>query len=251
VTAAATPDEQQLKQWAQALSEDFLPEGWQRVASSAFTKVAFHADNELYYKEFLRRSPAESAKALLRGSRATRARRNAETLLLAGIDAPVNVAWGKLATGHEYLYTRAAPGKSISDWLSDTRSDEGPDSMRLRRQLLDELGVFIGRLHATGFVHGDLRPGNILAARVEARFRFTLIDNERLFKARPAAGRRILRNLMQLNMLPLSQLGRTDRMRFLRAWRRQMRDWAPIETKIIAAEAWLWAMRRLREKGLA
>lgn len=249
-----SPDPAQLGQWALELSQDYLPEGWRRVASSAFSKVAFHEGMQLYYKEYLPRSPAERLKAVLRGSRATRARRNAERLAFSGFDAPASIYWGTLPGGCEYLYTRAAPGQPVTDWLRDTRA--GGESARvteqrqLRRQLLEELGVFIGRLHATGFAHGDLRPGNVVAAHIDGRFRFTLVDNERLHHARPAPGRKLLRNLMQLNMLPPAQLGRTDRMRFFTAWRRQMRELAPIEAKIIAAEAWLWAMRRLREKGL-
>lgn len=249
---SAISETEQLKQWALQLSSDYLPDGWQRVSSSAFTKVAFHEERGLYYKEYLPRSPAEDLKAMVRGSRAKRARRNAERLEFAGFDAPANVYWGKLPGGHEYLYTQAAPGHSVTDWLRDTATvDAGQaDSRQLRWQLLAELGVFIGRLHATGFVHGDLRPGNVLAAHIDGRFRFTLIDNERLLHARPAPGRKLLRNLMQLNMLPSSQLSRSDRMRFFVNWRRQMRDLAPMEAKIIAAEAWLWAMRRLNEKGL-
>lgn len=251
---SATSDTARLRQWARELSRDYLPEGWRRVASSTFSKVAFHEEMQLYYKEYLPRSPAERIKAALRGSRATRARRNAEKLALCGFDAPANVLWGKLPGGCEYLYTRAAPGKPVTDWLHDTRAGDeatpAANRRRLRRQLLEELGVFIGRLHATGFAHGDLRPGNVVAALIDGRFRFTLVDNERLHHARPVPGRKLLRNLMQLNMLPPAQLGRTDRMRFFTAWRRQMRELAPIEAKIIAAEAWLWAMRRLGEKGL-
>jgi hypothetical protein len=46
-------------------------------------------------------------------------------------------------------------------------------------------------------------------------------------------------------MLPLADLGRTDRMRFFRAWRRQMRDLSSVEAKILAVEAYRRAVRRL------
>jgi hypothetical protein len=188
-------------------------------------------------------------KALLRGSRAIRAQRNAEALLLVGIDAPRNVLFGKLPGGREYLYTEEAPGQGINYWLLVTLRDSKGEQRLLRRQLLRELGIFIGRVHATGFIHGDLRPGNVLAALQQGRFRFTLIDNERNVKKNPPPGRMLLRNLMQLNMLPVADLSRADRMRFFSAWRRQMRDLSPIEAKIIGAQAFHWAMRRLHGKG--
>ena len=65
----------------------------------------------------------------------------------------------------------------------------------------------------------------------------------------PPPGRMLLRNLMQLNMLPPRILSRTDRMRFFTAWRRQMRDLDTIEAKLLAAEAYNWAMQRLYDKG--
>jgi hypothetical protein len=104
-------------------------------------------------------------------------------------------------------------------------------------------------VHATGFVHGDLRPGNVLAVQTQDGFRFTLIDNERNTRKTPTPGKMLLRNLMQLNMLPRKDLSRTDRMRFLQAWRRQMRDLSPVEAKILASEAYRWALQRMRARG--
>lgn len=206
-------------------------------------------EKQLYYKEFRQRSPAEGLKALVRGSRATRARNNGDALLLAGISAPVNILWGKLPDGREYLFTAMAPGHDITWWLRQTLVERAGEQRLLRRQFMHELGTFIGRVHATGFIHGDLRPGNVLAALQQSRFRFTLIDNERNTLRKPPPGKMLLRNLMQLNMMSPVDLNHTDRMRFFRAWRTQMRDLSPVESKILAAEAYLWAMRRLDDKG--
>jgi hypothetical protein len=201
-------------------------------------------ERQLYYKEFRTRSPAESLKYLVRGSRATRARMNSEALLLSGINAPENILWGKLPGGREYLFTTAVPGNAISQWLRETQLERTPQQLRLRRQLLHALGIFIGRVHATGFIHGDLKPGNVLAALQHERFSFTLINNECNSMKKPPSGRLLLRNLMQLNMLPHAVLSHTDRMRFFCAWRRQMRDVSQMEAKILAVEAYQWAMRR-------
>ena len=225
-----------------------MPDGWERVSSSAFTKVAVNREQQLYYKEFLPRSPADAMKAIASGSRATKARINADALLLTGIDAPESVHWGSLPWGREYLYTIAAPGERVDYWLRQTLADRAGTALLTRRQLLRALGTFIGRVHATGFIHGDLRPGNVLAAQLADNFRFTLLGNQNNTRKNPTPGKLLLRNLVQLNMLPLADLSRTDRMRFFRAWRRQMRDVSEIEAKILAAEAYQVAMRRQEQQ---
>jgi len=231
------------------LAGDNLPPGWAIVASSKMARVVFHCEDGIYFKEFYPRSPIEKLKALVKGSRATRARVNSEALLRAGFNAPENICWGKLGNSHEYLFTRAVPGYGITQWLRHRLTERDPASLHRRRQLLRELGIFIGRMHATGFVHGDLRSSNVLAAEHSDRFQFSLIDNERNTQQVPPSGRQLLKNIMQLNMLFPTDLTRTDRVRFFQAWHSQMRELSKVEAKILAVEAYDWAMRRLRAKG--
>ncbi len=238
-----------MEHWAAQLADNVLPDDWKRVRSSAYTRVAVNPARQIYYKEFRARSPAEALKAAVKGSRATRARRNGEALLLAGIDAPQVILLGTHPDGREYLFMAASQGAGINEWLQKILIERNGERLRQRRLLLQALGTFIGRVHATGFIHGDLRPGNVLAAQTQDQFRFTLIDNERNTRKTPTPGKMLLRNLMQLNMLPLTDLSRTDRMRFFRAWRRQMRDLSPVEAKILAAEAYRWALQRLHARG--
>jgi hypothetical protein len=243
-------DRRDLHEVARALACDQLPQGWELVTSSSHTRVARNPTLGLYYKEFRPRSPAEGLKALVRGSRAERARRNGEALLHAGINAPANIAWGNLGAGREYLFIAEVPGRGIDQWLRDPPFGEPAERLATRHQLLDQLGVFVGRVHATGFIHGDLRPGNVLASFQGGRFRFSLIDNERTVRRDQPPGRALLRNLMQLNMLTPTELSLASRARFFRAWRRQMRDLSRLECAILGQEAYRWAMRRLHEKGL-
>jgi len=243
---AITPGQrQELHQAALQLTRNVLPPGWELVQSSGFARVACLPAQGLYYKEFLPRSPLERIKALVRGSRAARARRNNARLLRHGFDAPVDVAWGALPGGREYLIMRAVPGRPVAGWLRGDATAGEADPLVARRQLLRALGAFIGRLHAEGFIHGDLRPGNVFAAVENGGFRFALIDNERTVYRQPPPGRALLRNLMQLNMLSPNELSRTDRMRFFCAWRQEMAELSPLEAKILGAEAYRWAMRRL------
>lgn len=250
-TAIILSEEQQqeLHQCALQLADRELPAGWEMVQSSAFARVACNREQQIFFKQFLPRSPAESVKALVRGSRATRARENSEAMLRAGIDAPVSLCWGKLPGGSEYLFSSAVPGDDLSHWLRVTLGERSAAQLSLRRQLLHALGTCIGRVHAAGFVHGDLRPGNILADLRADRFHFTLIDNERTVQYSPPPGKLLLKNLMQLNMLGLDELGKTDRMRFFCEWRQQMRELSSVETKLLAVEAYRWAMRRLDAKA--
>jgi hypothetical protein len=235
--AAISAETETLHEWARQLADNYLPDNWERVSSSAFSRVAVNRKQQIYYKEYLPRSPAAMLKAQVKGSRATRARLNADALLHAGIDAPHNVLWGQLSGNREYLFTVAEPGETIDHWLRNTLRDKDKGQLALRRRLLSELGVFIGRVHATGFVHGRLQPSNILATQLQDRFRFTLLNNERNSRRNPMPGKLLLKDLLQLNTLPNTVLGATDRMRFFQAWRRQMRALPPVEAKILAVEA--------------
>ena len=241
---------EELHSCALELAENRPPPGWELVRSSDFTRVASNAEQRLYYKEFLPRGPAEPLKTLIRGSRATRARKNGNALLRAGFPAPLNVAWGNLARGREYLFTRAAAGIDVARCLGVTLAGRAGPQLHTRRHLLHALGAFIGRLHANGFIHGDLRPGNILADLRGESFHFTLIDNERTVRKLPPPGKLLLKNLMQLNMLPPTDLSLTDRMRFLRAWHQQNPELSAIEVKVLGSEAYHWAMLRLYSKGV-
>ncbi|MDX1735692.1 MAG: lipopolysaccharide kinase InaA family protein, partial [Halioglobus sp.] len=241
-------DPDTLHHWAQQLREDYLPDGWRRVASSPYNRVAHHRELGLYCKEFVPRSPAERLRGLLRGSRATRARRNGAQLMYYGFRASRPLHWGRLPGGTEYIFMHAAPGMDINEWL---RELDGSDAQTLRRkhELLRALGRHIGRLHATGFIHGDLRPGNIIAEEADNSFRFTLLDNELTTRHSPPPGRSILRNIMQIDLVPAEALSATDRMRFFSAWRSQMRHFTPVEAKVVAREAHRWALRRMALKG--
>lgn len=236
---------------AEILGRDELPEGWQLVGSSAYARVAMDPSAGVYYKEFLPRSPLEQLKALVRGSRCARARLHNDALREAGFMTPVNLAWGSLPGGREYLFSTAVPGKGVTHWLREELVSRTGESLALRRQLLRQLGEYIGRMHAAGFVHGDLRTSNVLGERSGDRFSFYLIDNERNQQGIPAAGKAVLRNLMQLNMLHAGDVSHRDRMRFFLSWRQQMPQLNDAEAKLLARESYLWAYRRLRKKGLA
>ncbi|MCB1699504.1 MAG: hypothetical protein KDI14_01515 [Halioglobus sp.] len=244
-----TAETEYLHRCARQLAAGELPPGWDIVPSSPLSRVACNTELKFFYKEFIVRSPLERLQAMLLGSRASKARKQNDALLYVGIEAPVSVAWGKLAGGREYLITRTAPGQDVASWLKTTLADRTGEPLARRRQLLEALGIFVGRVHATGFIAGDLQASNVIADLIEGRFQFSLIDNERTVKILPPPGRALLKNLMELNLLPPPVLSRTDRMRFFVAWRRQMRELSPIEAKVVAAEAFHWAMRLMYERG--
>lgn len=219
------------------------------VGSSVNARVAVHQQLGVYYKEFLPRGPLESLKSLVKGSRATRARKHNDALRQAGMDAPQNLAWGKLSGGREYLFSSAVRGHGVTWWLCEELDDRHGRALQLRRELLHALGAFVGRMHASGFVHGDLRTSNVLADYRSGSFHFALIDNERNVVKSPAQGRAMMRNLMQLNMLVPADLGSRDRMRFFVEWRQQMDSLSTREARLVGIKAYQWAMDRLRAKG--
>jgi len=141
--------------------------------------------------------------------RARRAFAMGRALAAAGFGAPTALL---MATrrGAGILVTREVGGED----LLAAAAHAAPGA---RRRLLRALGAEVGRLHAAGFVHGDLVPANV---RVHGG-RFVFLDHDRTRRSRilvRLAGRR---NLVQLGRFVVSGVTVVDRARVLDAYARQ------------------------------
>lgn len=179
------------------------------------------ANHDLFIKQYLYRSVWDFVKHLLRPSRAMRAFKASIMLAENALLSPEVVAVGHLKFGplclKNMLITRKyADARDIPTCLDDFKTVDR--SNRARRQFASALGSTIGQVHFTGVFLGDLRPRNVLARKFKDRWEFCFLDNERtrLFARLPSRFR--FKNLVQINMFGADDLGRTDRMRFFKAY---------------------------------
>lgn len=217
--------------WARALSDDQLPTGWDRIATTRDARLARHGEAGLLFKEFRRGTPAQRMLAPLRGSAVRRAINNGEALQRAGFGAPEVIFHGALPGGGEFLFSQPGPGQDLGEWLARHRSDT-----EFRRRMLAALGAYIGRLHGSGFVHGELRADSIYVIFTGEHFNFTLANNEKNRRLKPVPGKLMLYNLRQLAVLDRGAMGVTDRTRFFMAWRRQLPHLAEGEARLLVRE---------------
>ena len=143
------------------------------------------------------------------GSRAAHIQAISDAIRHAGLNAPPVVLWGReRSSGRELVMTRGAPGVLATRYLRGAPLA----GFARKRALLRAAGAEIARLHAAGFIHGDLTPFNIIADESPM---ISFIDHERTrrvwFQRLAARARR--RNLVQLGRFAFSGLTRSDRMR--------------------------------------
>ena len=88
--------------------------------------------------------------------------------------------------------------------MNDLYMRNGAGHLEDRSRVREEFGHEIGRLHAAGFVHGDLRWGNVLVKNLGTEHpEFIYLDNDRTRQHRriPARGR--IKNLVQVHFVEL------------------------------------------------
>ncbi len=196
-------------------------DAWEPVASSPFTEVSrFEWEEELYYyKRYLERGWPEVVKAWAFGSRAERAWRGALLLEENALRTPEVVLAGW--RGAEcFAVTRAVVGGvRLGQYVRRLKTQIDRRAQRAVWSVAEELGRMVGRMHKCGIVHGDLRWGNILVEVEPESVQFVLLDNERTRRYQRVPRRKILKNLVQLNVIPPLALSRTERMRFWLAYR--------------------------------
>lgn len=228
---------------------------WEPVASSVFAEVfRFEWEGRLYYhKRYLERGWLEAVKARTIGSRAERAWRGGLLLEENAFGTPEVVVAGW--RGAEcFAVTRAVVGgMGLEQYLRRMKARTGSGARRAAWRVEEELGRVVGRMHKCGIIHGDLRWGNVLVEGEPENPQFVFLDNERTKRYRRVPRRKILKNLVQLNMIPNLAMSRTERMRFWRAYRAENdtlqgthKQWARL---VIARTAWRLARRSKKKRS--
>jgi tRNA A-37 threonylcarbamoyl transferase component Bud32 len=204
-------------------------------------------DKVVYFKQYLCRSAWDFIKDCVRANRAERAFKAAEMLGKNGFDAPAIIAMGKYRGGlfhtTNFLVTlEIEDAKQIYRFISDSKL-----AARGKRELIRAFGQTIGKMHAKGVFHGDLRLGNILAKQDKDQWRFFFIDNERTKKFNHLPARLRLKNLVQVNIFRLATISNTDRSRFFKEYWAQNKE-SNIERTMLIKKVLKKTSRRLRKK---
>ncbi|OHB73089.1 MAG: hypothetical protein A2Z25_03255 [Planctomycetes bacterium RBG_16_55_9] len=201
-----------------------------RVPSSEYTRVfkCHICSNSgslcVYAKRFLFRSRLDFAKHLSRASRGRRAFEASLMLQQNGFEAPVVLGLFERCFGPFTMDSMLVTGEvenatPMPQLLWDLRRRSDAEVLSHKRALIREFAGTVGRMHARGIFHGDLRIGNVMIVNECPPWRFYFVDNERTRKCRRLPLRLRLKNLVQINMCTHG-ISKTDRLRFFRAYLR-------------------------------
>ena len=188
-----------------------------------FTARFGGVDRRVYFKQYIDRSAWDFIKHIFRRSRARRAFEASLMLAERGFQAPVVIAMGGCGSAfiklENFIVTLEVEGaKPIYQFIADKPEQLTKEQRRRQRSLIRTFGRIVGRMHAGGIFHGDLRLGNVLARQNGGNWQFFFLDNERTRKFRQLPRCLRLKNLVQVNMYRTEGLTNTDRMRFFKAY---------------------------------
>ena len=180
-------------------------------------------EREVYFKQYLCRSVWDFIKHLVRPSRARRAFKATLMLEKNGFEAPAVVAMGERKSGffdrENFLVTlEVEKAKQIYQFIPESLENFTKKQLQDKRELIRAFGHTIGKMHAKGIFHGDLKVVNVLARQEKNGWRFFFIDNERTRKFYWLLPWLRLKNLVQLNLHRTDALTGNDRMRFFKSY---------------------------------
>ncbi len=239
--------------WSENLWDEVLRFVEDQRATDHPQIVRFHfppgkTGSDFYLKIYSRSRFWSSVKDLCRNSKAFRSLKMGCAMSRLGFYVPLAVAAGEerrfRLLRRAFLLTLAVEGSVLPLFLRDYGDllTSGP-LLRKKRECVGKLGYEIRRLHACGFVHGDMIPTNILIRNEGEEIAFFYIDNDRTRRYRfwvPSILKK--RNLIQLNRFVLHGISLQDRMRFLRSYLRRP-SWGRRDRRLIR---WLEKKTRLR-----
>ncbi|MCJ7729967.1 MAG: hypothetical protein MUO27_08850 [Sedimentisphaerales bacterium] len=231
------------------------------VRSSKFTDVyrfgVRFGNNEkvVYLMEYFYRSWWDFVKHFFRSSRAKRAMEAGFMLAENGFESPYVIAMGQ--RNFAFLTTRSFVATlEVENSRSVYQLVSAAEKFQEKRSFIRAFGRTIGRMHADGIFHGDLRLGNVLAQKTEDRgqktedgkqWHFFFLDNERTKRFRRLPARLRLKNLVQINMFEPGKVSNTDRMRFFKEYWAENKE-SGFEKAALIKKVLKKTGRRLRKK---
>ncbi len=215
-----------------------------RSKHAATYRVARGA-RDVYLKVYRRYRVGTAVKDLARRSKARHALLITRRLAAARFGVPRILAAAEDRRGpwvrRAWIATAPIAGAPLADELRALGAAPcAAERLAAKRALLAALGAEVARLHAAGFIAGDLVPANVWVARQGAPSRLAVDGGGRRGEVRTAAGAalsfvfldhdrtravggsapwwRARRNLVQLNRVVLPGVVLTDRLRVYRAY---------------------------------
>jgi tRNA A-37 threonylcarbamoyl transferase component Bud32 len=245
-----------IKQIEEFVANEKALEHWEIIKSHGNSRVwKFDADSKSYvFKEYRKREPFDYLKASIKGSRAHNALKGGLHLIRQGFETP-----GMPILGEKRFLGVPLNNFLVTDFVSDAiglytflkddfKIPVGSEKMRIKHTILYALGETVGKLHAAGIVHGDLRLDNILMRRNNGnKHKFYLIDNERNRYSESIPEKGVIKNLVQVNMISRALISGSDRMRFFNAYLLNNRGLSK-NKKAIAKKVWDVTVKRLRKR---
>jgi len=146
---------------------------------------------------------------------------SAEKLSAMGINTPKTIAYGQqrgiFFEKRSFIATEKIPNaESLERKLPHYfNAPPAPENLKLRRNFIAQLGIFVGKFHKTDYRHRDLYLSHIF---YNNKGQFYLIDLSRAFKPILLAERYRIKDIAQLNYSsPRRYFSKTDRLRFYKA----------------------------------
>lgn len=145
----------------------------------------------------------------------------AEKLSALGVNTPKTIAygqqWGIFFEKRSFIATEKIPNaESLERKLPDCfNAPPAPENLKLQRNFIAQLGIFVGKFHKTDYRHRDLYLSHIF---YNNKGEFCLIDLSRAFKPILLVERYRIKDVAQLNYSsPRRYFSKTDRLRFYMA----------------------------------
>ena len=202
---------------------------WHR-SKHAVTHRVLLDDEDIYFKSYHRYRRRTDIKDMVRASKARHVLRVSAALAVAGFSVPRVMAvaeerYGPLLRG-AWVATVALAGMPVAERIAALAHERAGAThamqrrvLATKRSLLASLGATVGRLHACGFVAGDLVPANVWCLDASPEGTIAFLDHDRTRAGSPPAPWvRARRNLVQLNRVVLAGVVTTDRLRVYRAY---------------------------------
>ncbi|MFN4258803.1 MAG: lipopolysaccharide kinase InaA family protein [Gemmataceae bacterium] len=208
--------------------DEWLRMGQAQIVKHGHHRTVYHVvlpEMNFYLKHYRLPDLQSWFRQMIRPPKARREYQRALAVAERGVPTIAPLALGErmncVGAGESYLITQSkANAEPLNVFLETVLPRLEPGRQAQVRQLLAvEMGNFMAHMHSVGVVHLDLHPGNLLVRLIDDAWpALYLIDLHDVRLGHPPCWSESRANLVVLNRWFMLRAGRTDRLRFWKAY---------------------------------